>query len=243
MRAFDSPRAIVDMTRFTQFGTWEGWVRAGGATTQIDPRTTFATRDRSWGVRTVGAAAPSRPAAPPAFGWLWAPTHFADECVLLGFFQNADGSRWAASGLRVATSSSPALHVDAGDTALTHFAPGDDALEFVPGTRWVKRAVFRWKEHGGTERALEVESLRRFNMNGLGYAHPKWGHGVWQGELKVEAEIWKESDLAPGNPFHNHIHNVATMKLGGKRGAGTLEQILFGPLSRYGFEGLLDGAK
>jgi len=243
MPAFDSPRAIVDMTRFTQFGTWEGWVRAGGVTTRIDPRRAFATRDRSWGVRTVGAAAPGRPAPPPAFGWLWAPSHFEDECVLLGFFQRADGTRWGDSGARVATSAAPGLHADAGDAGLVHFTPGRDELAFHAGTRWVKRAVFHWKERDGAERALEVETLRRFNMNGLGYAHPKWGHGVWQGEAKVESESWKESELAPGNPFHQHLHHVAALKLGAKRGAGTLEQILFGPLSRYGFESFLDGAK
>jgi hypothetical protein len=243
MPAFDSPRAIVDMTRFTQFGTWEGWVRAGGVTTRIDPRRCYGTRDRSWGVRTVGSAAPGRPAPPPAFGWLWAPSHFDDECVLLGFFQRPDGTRWGSSGARIAASAAPALHADDGDPGLAHFEPGRDELSFHPGTRWVKRAVFRWRERDGAERALEIETLRRFNMNGLGYAHPKWGHGVWQGELKVESEAWKESELAPANPFHQHIHHVSALKLGAKRGAGTLEQILFGPLSRYGFESFLDGAK
>ncbi|HEY8121400.1 MAG TPA: hypothetical protein VII78_08785 [Myxococcota bacterium] len=248
MRAFDSTRNLVDMTRFTQFGTWEGWVRAGGVTTRIDPATTFATRDRSWGVRSVGAAAPARPTAPPAFGWLWAPVHFADECALVGYFQNADGTQWGASGMRIAVSTAPALHADPGDPALRAFEPTGDALTFVPGTRWVKSGVFRGRERGpaaqgAAEIALELEVTRRFNMNGLGYAHPQWGHGVWQGELRVESEVWKESDLAPGNPFHNHIHNLVTAKLGAKRGVGLLEQILFGPLSRYGFSDFLGGAK
>ena len=243
MRAFDSPRNLVDMTRFTQFGTWAGWVRAGGLTTRIDPATTFATRDRSWGVRSVGAAAVGRPAAPPAFGWLWAPVHFADECALVGYFQNADGSRWGSSGMRVSTSAIPALYADPGDPWLTAFESTGDALAFVPGTRWVKSGVFTGRARDGEKLALELEVTRRFNMNGLGYAHPKWGHGLWHGELKVEAELWKESDLTPGNPFHNHIHNVVTARLGEKRGVGLLEQILFGPLSRYGFESFLDGAK
>jgi hypothetical protein len=242
MKAFDSTRNLVDMTRFTQFGTWEGWVRAGGVTTRIDPRTTFATRDRSWGVRSVGANAPGRPTAPPAFGWLWAPAHFADECVLLGFFQHADGSRWGTGGARVVASAQPALYADPGDATVVHFEPGDDALAFVGGTRWIERATFHWRERDGRERALEARTLRRFNMNGLGYAHPKWGHGVWQGESKVESELWKESDLAPGNPFHNHIHNVAAMTFGEKRGVGVLEQILFGPLARYRLTDFLGGA-
>jgi hypothetical protein len=242
MKAFDSTRNLVDMTRFTQFGTWEGWVRAGGVTTRIDPATTFATRDRSWGVRSVGAPAPGRPAAPPAFGWLWAPVHFADECALVGYFQQADGSRWGLSGMRVATSASPAPYAEPGDASLTAFEPLGDALELVPGTRWVKRGVFEGRLPGGEKLALEVETLRRFNMNGLGYAHPKWGHGVWQGELKVEAEAWKEADLTPGNPFHNHIHNLVRAQLGEQRGVGLLEQFLFGPLARYGFTDFLGGA-
>jgi hypothetical protein len=243
MKAFDSTRNQVDMTRFTQFGTWEGWVRAGGTTTRIDAATTYATRDRSWGVRPVGGAAAGRPAAPPAFGWLWAPVHFADECILLGYFQNADGSRWGHSGMRIATSAAPALYADPGDAALSAFEPLGDALEFVPGTRWVKRGVFEGRGHDGAKLALEVDVVRRFNKNGLGYAHPKWGHGVWQGELKVEAEVWKEADLAAGSPFQQHIHNLVRAKLGEKRGVGVLEQILFGPLSRYGFREFLDGAR
>jgi hypothetical protein len=242
MKAGDTTRNLVDMTRFTQFGAWRGWVRVGGVTTRIQPETCYATRDRSWGVRSVGAAAPGRPAAPPAFGWLWAPVHFDDECALVGYFQRPDGSRWGLSGMRIATSASPALHADPGDPALTPFTPTGDALEFVPGTRWVARGVFTGRGRDGESPPLEVETLRRFNMNGLGYAHPKWGHGLWQGELRVDAEVWKESDLTPGNPFHNHIHNLVRARLGEKRGVGLLEQILFGPLSRYGFRDFLDGA-
>ncbi len=243
MKAGETTRKQVDMTRFTQFGTWEGWVRAGGIETRIEPARAFATRDRSWGVRPVGTAGPGRPGAPPAFGWLWAPVHFEDECALVGYFQAADGARWGLSGMRIATSGSPSLHADSGDAGLTAFEPTGDSLSFVKGTRWVERGAFTGREHGGRQLALELEAVRRFNMNGLGYAHPKWGHGVWQGDLKVEAEVWKESDLGASNPFHQHIHNLVLARLGDKRGVGLLEQILFGPLSRYGFEGFLDGAK
>jgi hypothetical protein len=80
-------------------------------------------------------------------------------------------------------------------------------------------------------------------MNGLGYAHPRWGHGIWQGELAIEGESWKESDLQPGNPFHQHLHNLVRAKLGPKAGVGVLEQILLGPHAGYGFTGLVDGAR
>jgi hypothetical protein len=96
--------------------------------------------------------------------------------------------------------------------------------------------------HGGANTTLELETVLRFNMNGLGYAHPRWGHGIWQGELAVEGESWKESDLQPGNPFHQHLHNLVRAKLGSKSGVGLLEQILLGPHAGYGFTSLVDGA-
>lgn len=111
-----------------------------------------------------------------------------------------------------------------------------------PGTRWIERAEFDLLPRGGEKFTLELETLLRFNMNGLGYAHPRWGHGLWHGELEVEGESWKQADLQPGNPFHLHLHNLVRARIGEKRGIGLLEQILIGPHQRYGFQGLADGA-
>jgi hypothetical protein len=235
-------RNLVDMTRFTQFGTWSGWVRAGGTLTKIDPATTYATRDRSWGVRPVGSAAPGRPGEPPQVAWLWAPVHFADEAVLLGYFQRPNGERWNAAGMRVPASADPAPFADDGAPGLVHLDALGERLVFRPGTRWIERAEFDFRPRGGAPATLALETVLRFNMNGLGYAHPRWGHGVWQGELAVESESWKEGDLQAGNPFHQHLHNLVRARLGEKRGVGLLEQILLGPHERYGFRGLADGA-
>ena len=40
---------IMDVTRFTQNGTWEGWVAIDGVRIELDPRVARGTRDRSWG--------------------------------------------------------------------------------------------------------------------------------------------------------------------------------------------------
>jgi len=51
---------MMDYTRLTQWGTWEGVITLPtGVTLEIDPARTFATRDRSWGVRGVGQQAPT----------------------------------------------------------------------------------------------------------------------------------------------------------------------------------------
>ena len=235
-------RNLVDMTRFTQFGRWQGFVRAGGTTTELDPATTLATRDRSWGVRPVGTAAPGRPADPPQVAWLWAPIHFEDEAFLLGYFQRPDGARWNADGMRVPFAASPEPFADPGASGLVHLEALGERLAFVPGTRWIERAEFDARPRGGAPVTLALESVLRFNMNGLGYAHPRWGHGVWQGGSALEAEHWKEGDLQPGNPFHQHLHHLVRARLREKRGVGLLEQILIGPHQRYGFTGLVDGA-
>jgi len=243
MKAGATTRNLVDMTRFTQFGTWSGWIRAGGRETRLEPSRTYATRDRSWGVRPVGAAAPGRPADPPQVAWLWTPIHFEDECRLLGYFQRPDGERWNADGVRVPISDAPALVAEPGAPGFVPLEPLGERLVFRAGTRWIERAEFDARPRGGEPVTLALETVLRFNMNGLGYAHPRFGHGVWQGELAVEGEHWKESDLQPGNPFHQHLHNLVRARLGERRGVGLLEQILLGPHARYGFTGLVDGAR
>jgi hypothetical protein len=243
MKAGPTTRNLIDMTRFTQFGSWSGWIRAGGRETRVEASRTYATRDRSWGVRPVGAAAPGRPGDPPQVAWLWTPIHFEDEAFLLGYFQRPDGERWNADGMRVPVSAEPAPFADPGAPGFVHLEPLGERLVFRPGTRWIERAEFDARTRSGETLTLALETALRFNMNGLGYAHPRWGHGVWQGELAVEAEHWKESDLQAGNPFHQHLHNLVRARLGGKHGIGLLEQILLGPHARYGFAGLADGAR
>src|SRR5204862_32065 len=47
-------RMIMDVTRFAQFGKWEGEITYDGRTVPIDASRVHGTKDRSWGVRGVG---------------------------------------------------------------------------------------------------------------------------------------------------------------------------------------------
>ena len=51
-------RTIMDVTRFAQFGKWEGEIRYDGKTVPIDATRVYGTKDRSWGVRGVGIPDP-----------------------------------------------------------------------------------------------------------------------------------------------------------------------------------------
>jgi hypothetical protein len=75
------PRTVMDYTRLTQNGRYRGWVELDGKRETVDGF--VGTRDRSWGVRPVGARDPQAmaPAAKPQFFWLWAPTNLASASL------------------------------------------------------------------------------------------------------------------------------------------------------------------
>ena len=87
------------------------------------------------------------------------------------------------------------------------------------------------------------EPLLRFQMKGIGYTHPEWGHGVWKGELAIGGESWKLDELDPLAFDNQHIQQVMRARMGDEEGIGVLEQIAFGPHARYGFTSILDGAE
>ncbi|MBT7429035.1 MAG: hypothetical protein HN783_04405, partial [Ilumatobacter sp.] len=59
-------RVLMDSTRMTQFGGWEGWIEVDGEVIDLEPGETLGSRDRSWGVRPVGEPAPTgAPVADP----------------------------------------------------------------------------------------------------------------------------------------------------------------------------------
>ena len=47
-------RTIFDYTRFTQFGTWSGWIEIDDERHDLEPETLWGSRDRSWGIRPTG---------------------------------------------------------------------------------------------------------------------------------------------------------------------------------------------
>ncbi len=90
------PRTIMDYTRLTQNGAYEGFITVKGARIGVERGKVLGTRDRSWGVRPIGLADPQQPAPPrpPQFYWLWSPLNFEDRFML--YHNNADGRAWRA---------------------------------------------------------------------------------------------------------------------------------------------------
>jgi hypothetical protein len=115
-------------------------------------------------------------------------------------------------------------------------------IEWEPGTRRPRAAQLRLVSREDERFDIQLEPLLRFQMLGIGYQHPEWGHGVWQGEERFGAEAWKLDELDPLDYKHIHVHHICRARMGEREGVGTLETIAFGPHAPSGFSGLLDGA-
>lgn len=98
-------RVVLDAHRFAQLGRWSGTVSLDGHQWTATPATWLGNRDRSWGIRPVGAAAPpERPddeVAPFGFWWTYVPLLFPDHALLLMAQEDGDGFRTHGEALRV----------------------------------------------------------------------------------------------------------------------------------------------
>lgn len=232
-------RTFMDVTRFTQFGHWEGEIVCDGERIDIRSDQTLATRDRSWGIRPVGE--PDAGGAPlsvaPQIFFLWAPVHWDDGCSHVCVFEDAGGRVLHAEGKQAG------LLAAAGDAGIRRMSQVGHRIEYVPGTRRLARAELLMVDAEGHHQRIEVEPLALFQMKGLGYRHPQWSHGVWKGELAMGHDSWRLDQLNPLAIDNVHIQQLVRARLNGREGIGIVEQLCVGPHRTSGFTGLLDGAR
>jgi hypothetical protein len=233
------PRTILDYTRLTQNGSYQGWIEVKGKRIAIDERV-VGTRDRSWGVRPVGAQ-DSQPVAPPPqpqFYWLWAPMNFDDRITLYHDNSDAEGRAWNTA----------AVMALAGENAESHMASCSSDIVFKRGTRHATAATIRMSDADGRAYKMEVTPLWNFYMSGLGYMHPEFGHGRYRGELVVSYDAFETASVAEDAPLFLHVQAFSRAVLTGpdgfeRTGCGVLEQLILGAHKPSGFMSLFDGAK
>ncbi len=227
-------RLFMDYTRMTQNGRWSGWLSVDGQRIEASDDWT-GTRDRSWGVRPVGA---SEPQPPPEgnfnqFFWLWTPCNFGDRSLFFHSNDDGAGQPWNRR----------AVIVGDGGTE-QHF----DAATFDADWQSGSRRVAAMTADLGAGRSLTLNPTGPvFAMSGLGYTHPLWGHGLDHGaDLAVANDSLTDAERAWGNPLAMHIQALVTAELsdGGSthRGIGVLEQLFVGPHAPTGLAGLMDAA-
>ncbi len=232
------PRILMDLTRLTQNGRYSGWIELDGQRRSVDGFT--GTRDRSWGVRPVGApdAQPHAPPAPFQFYWMWSPSNLPSGGFFFHRNDDAHGEPW---NRRAVWAPDGAAAADLRETSACTID-----VEWAPGTRHARRAVVTLDGQGLPLR-VTFEPLQTFFMLGLGYGHPRWAHGLEHGPLAVEREDLTLADVDVRLPHHLHIQALsqvtATWADGREEvGRGVLEQLVVGPHAPSGFADVLDFA-
>jgi len=235
-------RLFMDVTRLTQWGTWEGTFTVAGETVDVGASAdseTFGTRDRSWGVRPVGAQAPTNiPITAPQLFWLWAPLHFDDRCTHLARFEYADGTPWMSTSLVL-----PLLKDDEepwGNESVGDAVEASYDLRWQRGRREMEAFTLHLGE-GARREDIEFEPLTSFRMRGIGYGHPEWAHGSAHGPLAVSGEAIGVTEFDFTNPSTLHVQTVCRVRSGDDVGIGVLEQIAIGEHHPTGLRGIIDG--
>lgn len=232
-------RAQMDSTRLTQWGRWTGTVTIDGEAVSLDRA--HGTRDRSWGVRGVGAPTPTNlPARAPQIFWLWAPVHFDNFCTHLAAFEHANGHRWMSAARWVPHLERPESPTWGVDTS-ENLNWWDYDIDWKPGTREIARAVMTTNRLSGEAIRLELEPMVTFRMRGIGYIHPRFGHGHAHGELAVNGETLDLSTVNPEDPSMVHIQTLSRVHSNIGEGIGVLEQLVLGDHAPTGLTGIADG--
>jgi hypothetical protein len=226
------PRTFTDLTRMTQNGHYSGWIEIDGVRLDMMPGT-IGTRDRSWGVRPVG----SRDQQPHASGtkftffWQWVPVNFRDRSIFFHVNAKPDGRP---------VHTRTVLAADGAMASDLFEAEGRMRASLQPGTRWPASGRLSVDGPDGPEE-LAFEVLGRFQMRGLGYSSPKWGHGLYHGPLAVEREDFELSQCDPAQ-IENHYVQLpcrVVSDLHGE-GLGVFEQLIVGPYRPFGLRDFAD---
>jgi len=231
----NGPRTFMDYTRLTQNGRYSGWIEVDGV--RSDLAGFVGTRDRSWGVRPVGAR-DSQDLAPPVlpqFFWLWSPCNFEDGGLFFHTNDDELGRPWNRRALWLGDGQKES---DNGGFEAIVFA-----IDWRSGTRHARSATLDF----GSSGQVRIEPQSEFFMLGLGYGHPKWGHGLNHGQSAVEREDFETATIDRRMPHHLHIQALSRVTFiapdGQTRvGRGVFEQLAIGPHAPSGFSSLLDVA-
>ncbi len=220
------PRTVMDYTRLTQNGHYEGWIEVDGVRAFL-PDGSMGTRDRSWGVRPIGAADPQFAGKTvPQFFWQWTPNNLPGRSLFFHLNAHADGPAWNTRAVIAPDGAESGAFRD------DHAPVMETSLE--PGTRWPAAATLT-----AFGERFRIEPISRFQMRGLGYTSPTWGHGLDHGALEVERETIDLATVDPARPDNLHVQMLARVEgPGGEQGLGVFEQLAIGDYAPLGLSGL-----
>ena len=224
------PRTIMDLTRMSQSGLWQGEVRINGETHAVHHWR--GTRDRSWGVRPIGTrdSQPVPDAGPTQWYWLWAPMHFEEHLMFFHTNDDAHGNGWNRSAVLVSLKDQQQQHLYD-----LRFEP-----RYRPGTQQMESLQLFGKLPHGQPIRVQLLCGDIVPKQGEGDNHPSWNHGVHHGALATHFERYDTREWNPNDLTNVHRHAMcsATLFIGDdapRQGQATLEQMLLGEHAPSGF--------
>ena len=241
-------RPIFDYTRITQFGEWSGWIDIDGTRIELtDFGTVHGCRDRSWGLRNGTRGIPG-PAHDRTFYWHWIPTVLSDSFTHIALNEDPAGRPWHRSGAVTERFKVGDRDVDSlVDESRTIRATGIDiGVDWSTNTRWPSSATARIDLWRAEPIELSYRPILRFQMSGIGYTHPEWGHGSWRGEFDETRDSLDPAFVDPLAPSSLHVQQVCEVTSSDSPrdpiGVAVLETLAIGPHEPSGFAGYNDGA-
>ena len=206
---------------------------------RIEVSSYYGTRDRSWGIRPIGAQDPQPvvPEKPFQFYWVWTPLNFENLAVYFHVNEDEKGDSWNTRSV---------LGMDGADAeALMHLDSPKFTAEYEAGTRRISKGLLEVTDTQGRLHKVHYEPQSIFQMKGLGYGHPSWGHGVYKGEYAIEREDFKPGVMTWKEPTNLHIQAISKVTHEGpdgksSEGIGALEQLFIGPHAPSGWKDVLD---
>ncbi len=228
-------RIIQDVSRYAQVGVWEGRISVAGRTFEVTPDLWKGARDRSWGVRPVGEReAPGIRARQQVDGYGfrhdWIPMQFDDHMIKVQIDQDGDGHRHLEEAARVWNLGS--------NRAPEHLGRPEVDVEYLSGTREMRNATVRTSAPDGTPIVVKNTPLRTLYLAaGSGYVNDgTWGHGVYQGALKVEGLTHDLSDPEVRRSYAILNETLCRFEMAtGEVGYGMHENMLMGVYKPTGF--------
>ena len=229
-------RVEQDVTRYAQVGGWEGRLTVAGKHYDVTPDRWQGARDRSWGVRPVGER--EHPGikvrqATDGHGFRhdWLPMQFADHMLKVQIDQDADGNRFVEESMRV-------WNTDL-DRPIEHLGRPEVDIDYISGTREIANATITVPHPTADPIVVKTTPLRTLYLAaGSGYIPDgTWGHGYYQGPLKVEGVSHDLSTPEARRQYAYLNETLSRFELStGEVGYGMHENILMGIYRPTGFD-------
>jgi len=229
-------RITQNVTRYAQVGTWEGSFEVAGQTYEVHPEKWKGARDRSWGIRPVGdAEAPGirvKDVQQGTVGFFhnWIPMHFDDYMIKVMVDEDHDGNRLVEESMKIWN--------EGIDKAPEPMGRPEFELSYLSGTRELTKAVVTMNRPSGTPLRCVNTPLRSVLLAaGSGYMKTDhWGHGIYQGPLKVEGLVHDMSTPELRKPFSILNETLCRFELeSGEVGYGMHENMCLGIHHPSGF--------